>query len=117
MNSIAKIIIYVDVDDTFVRSYGSKRIPVSQVIQHIKDLWGQGAELYCWSSGGAAYAKASAFEFGIGECFSSFLPKPNVILDDQAVGEWRHLVYIHPNGDALESVGDLMSRCAISLGL
>ena len=57
--------IYVDVDDTFVRSAGSKRIPIPSVIRHVIELHGHGALLYCWSSGGADYARLSAEEFGI----------------------------------------------------
>ncbi len=100
------LIIYVDVDDTFVRSYGTKRIPIPAVIKHIRSLWQQGAELYCWSSGGAEYAKESATEFGIGDCFTAFLPKPNVLLDDQRVSEWRRLLEVHPTNDVTESVDD-----------
>jgi len=96
---MATQIIYVDVDDTFVRSYGTKRIPVPSVIKQIRDLWNDGAELYCWSSGGADYARDSAFEFGIGDCFTAFLPKPNVIIDDQPFQEWRNLTHIFPNSD------------------
>lgn len=65
---------YIDVDDTFVRSYGEKRISIPAVIEHIKELHSQGASLYCWSSGGAAYAQSSANEFGIAHCFAGFLP-------------------------------------------
>ncbi|MCP4977391.1 MAG: hypothetical protein GY931_14650 [Maribacter sp.] len=90
-------IIYVDVDDTFVRSHGTKRIPIPIVIEHIKSLKAQGATLYCWSSGGSEYAKNSAVEFGILECFESFLPKPMVILDDVELSNWRNLIEIHPN--------------------
>lgn len=64
--------IYVDVDDTFVRSVSTKRIPMPSVIQHIRELKEQGAMLYCWSSGGADYAKQSAEEFGIADCFVAF---------------------------------------------
>ncbi len=53
-------IIYVDVDDTFVRTVGSKRIPMPATIRHIRELKQQGATLYCWSSGGAAYVQSSA---------------------------------------------------------
>ena len=88
--------IYVDVDDTFVRSAGTKRIPMPAVIQHIRDLKEQGAVLYCWSSGGAEYAKQSAAEFGIADCFVGFLPKPNVLIDDQSISEWRSLKCVHP---------------------
>ncbi len=89
--------IYVDVDDTFVRSFGAKRIPVPAVIEHIRELWEQGATLYCWSSGGAEYAEASARKFGIDDCFSGFLPKPQVVIDDQALSSWAGFAEVHPN--------------------
>jgi len=91
------LVIYVDVDDTFVRSYGTKRIPMPAVVKHIRKLHHQGAELYCWSSGGADYARQSAEEFGVADCFRAFLPKPDVLLDDQNVADWRRLRQIHPN--------------------
>ncbi len=91
------LVIYVDVDDTFVRSYGTKRIPIPTVIGHIRELHAQGATLYCWSSGGADYARASAAEFGLTDCFTAFLPKPDVLLDDQNVADWRRLRQVHPN--------------------
>lgn len=89
--------IYVDVDETFVRNYGSKRIPMPPVIEHIKDLYDQGAKLYCWSSGGAEYARKSAEEFAIDYCFIDFLPKPEVCIDDLKFSQWRNLLHVHPN--------------------
>jgi len=91
------LVIYVDVDDTFVRSYGTKRIPIPAVIRHIRELHRQGTALYCWSSGGADYARESAEEFGLADCFLAFLPKPDVLLDDQNVSAWRRLRQVHPN--------------------
>lgn len=88
--------IYVDVDDTFVRSAGGKRIPVPSVVQHVRDLHAQGATLYCWSAGGADYARRSAEEFGILACFTVFLPKPNIFLDDQPPAAWPKSMIIHP---------------------
>lgn len=93
----SQVAIYVDVDDTFVRTYGTKRIAILGVIRHIRDLFEQGAALYCWSSGGAAYARQSAQEFGIADCFQAFLPKPQALLDDQEITEWRRLRQVHPN--------------------
>ena len=90
------MIVYVDVDDTLVRSAGTKRIPMPRVIEHVRALHRDGAELYLWSSGGADYAKATAAEFGIDGCFVAFLPKPNLIIDDQEVQEWRYCRYEHP---------------------
>jgi len=92
------LVIYVDVDDTFVRTYGTKRIVMPGVVAHIRQLHQDGTMLYCWSSVGAAYAKASAEEFGIGDCFVAFLPKPQVCLDDQRFDEWRTCLQVHPTG-------------------
>ncbi len=91
------LVIYVDVDDTFVRSYSTKRIPIPAVLGHIRSLHEQGAILYCWSSGGAQYAEESAKEFGLADCFAAFLPKPDVLLDDQNIADWRRLRQVHPN--------------------
>ena len=90
-------IIYIDVDDTFVRSVGTKRIPMPNVIRHIRELKKQGALLYCWSSGGADYARDSAREFGVEDCFESFLPKPHFLIDDQEPQEWRGFKIVHPS--------------------
>lgn len=88
--------IYVDVDDTLVRSVGAKRIPMPAVIKHITELHRDGALLFCWSSGGADYARQSAEEFGIADCFSGFLPKPHVLIDDQTVAEWPEILHVYP---------------------
>ena len=90
------ICIYVDVDDTLIRSVGPKRIPNSSVIAHVRGLASAGAALYCWSTGGADYARMSAEECGIADCFVAFLPKPNILLDDQEVAKWRNCRTVHP---------------------
>jgi len=98
--------VYVDVDDTFVRSHGNKRIPVPSVIEHIKALKEEGAVMYCWSSGGVKYAETSAIEFGVHNCFVGFLPKPEVSIDDMQFEKWRNLLQVHPNecpGNTIES--------------
>ena len=89
-------IIYVDVDDTFVRNVGTTRIPMPATLRQIRALHEQGATLYCWSSGGAEYARSSAREFGVKDCFVAFLPKPQILIDDQNFGDWRDLKWIHP---------------------
>ena len=88
---------YVDVDETFVRNYSTKRVPMPPVIEHLKELKERGAVMYCWSSGGAEYAQTSAREFGIEHCFVGFLPKPEVVLDDMQFSQWRNLLEVHPN--------------------
>ena len=62
-------VIFIDVDDTLVRSVGSTRIPMPEVIRQVRRLHENGHMLYLWSSGGADYARRSAEELGISECF------------------------------------------------
>jgi hypothetical protein len=96
MSRNQKLVVYVDVDDTLIRSVGTKRIPLPRVIEHVRQLHVEGAELNCWSSGGALYAREIATELGIETLFVNFLSKPNVLLDDQFVADWRMTVQIHP---------------------
>src|SRR3981189_38569 len=98
---IAALVVYVDIDDTLVRSAGTKRVPMTAMLDCIRDLAAAGAELYAWSSGGGPYARESARELGVEELFRAFLPKPHVMIDDQPASEWRRLVYVHPS----EAVG------------
>jgi hypothetical protein len=89
-------VVFVDVDDTLVRSVGSKRIPMTGVVAEVRALHIQGAVLYLWSSGEADYARASAVELEIEHCFVGFLPKPDVIVDDQPFTAWRNLRHVYP---------------------
>jgi predicted HAD superfamily phosphohydrolase YqeG len=102
--------VFVDVDDTLVRSTGSKRIPIPSVIQHVRDLHAQGAALYCWSAGGAEYAQKTAEELGIAQCFLAFLPKPHVFIDDQAVANWPRSILVHPSNCGGRSVADYLEQ-------
>ena len=87
---------FVDVDDTLVRSVGTKRIPMVRSIEHVRTLKNDGWELYCWSAGGGEYARQSAEELGIADCVVGFLPKPTLMIDDLRPDEWRGLTVIHP---------------------
>ena len=98
------LVVYVDVDDTLVRTVGTKRIPMTGAVDHVRSLHADGAQLFCWSSGGGEYARAVAEDLGIAACFVAFLPKPHVLLDDQPVGDWRRLVTVHPVQCESESV-------------
>jgi hypothetical protein len=91
---VQSAIVYVD--DTLVRSVGSKLIPNPQVISCIQELHGHGKSLYLWSSAGASDAKSSAEELGIADCFTASLPKPDFYIDDQAVQEWRYSNHVLP---------------------
>ncbi len=96
MNTKPRLVVCIDVDDTLVRSAGSKTMPVPLAVEHTKDLAAQGAELYCWSTAGAEYARHIAQQLGIEQCFAGFLPKPNVLIDDQEPSAWKQSVVIHP---------------------
>jgi cation transport ATPase len=91
-----RMVVYVDVDDTLVRWVGTKRVPIPRVIGRIRLLHAEGATLYLWSTGGADYAEAIAGDLGIKQCFVGFLPKPALIIDDQAIQEWRDLIHERP---------------------
>ncbi len=89
-------VIYVDVDDTLVRSVGSKRIPVPATVEYVREQAAGGALLYCWSRGGADYARSVAKELGIGDLFQAFLPKPDVMVDDAMEEALAHASFVHP---------------------
>lgn len=103
------MVIYVDVDDTFVRSFGSKRIPMSATLEYLRRLRERGATLYCWSSGGSEYARRAAEECGVADCFTAFLPKPQVLLDDVLFQDWR-VLELHPNQCRSEAGDRLLSN-------
>jgi hypothetical protein len=96
MNSKRHVVIYVDVEDTLVRTAGAKRLPIPSVVAHVKALFEGGAELYCWSTAGADYARATAQELGLENCFKSFLPKPHILIDDQDIATWKRFTVVHP---------------------
>jgi cation transport ATPase len=90
------MVVYVDVDDTLVRWVGTKRIPISRVIERVRALHAEGAEIYLWSTGGADYARSIASDLGIEQCFVGFLPKPSLIVDDQKIQDWRDITHEYP---------------------
>jgi len=92
-------VVYFDVDDTLVRSAGTKRIPIPAVVDRVRSLHAQGVTLYLWSRGGAAYAQSTAQELRIEHCFTAFLAKPTHIVDDQHITEWRDLEHLLPHQD------------------
>ena len=101
------LVVFVDIDDTLVRSFGSKRIAMSSMVDRVRALHAEGAVLYAWSSGGADYARSSAEELGLGGCFVAFLPKPDVFVDDVRIEAWRQVVQLHPNEAAHRTVEEL----------
>jgi predicted HAD superfamily phosphohydrolase YqeG len=104
------VYVFVDVDDTLVRSAGSKRIPMPNVINHVRELHAQGAILYCWSAGGAEYSRRTAEELGIARCFAAYLPKPNVMIDDLKPAEWSRYISVHPSNCRGHSLDNYRSQ-------
>ena len=90
-------VIFVDVDDTLIRSFGSKQIPIPNTIRYVREMFNAGNVLYCWSRGGAQYSRDVATKLGIADCFVCFLPKPNVVIDDRLEKLLDHCEFIHPN--------------------
>jgi FMN phosphatase YigB (HAD superfamily) len=101
--------IFVDVDDTLVRTIGTRRIPVPATVAIVKALKDRGAELFLWSRGGAGYARQVARELEIEGCFDAFLPKPQLLLDDAEVGRWS-AVELHPAQLSSMTVDEVLAR-------
>ena len=113
MNTDRPLVVYVDVDDTLVRSVGTKSIPLPGVVEQVKKLASAGTELYCWSTVGADYARSATRELGIESCFVGFLPKPNILIDDQAIADWKRFATVHPlnaSGKSVDEYRALLER-------
>jgi len=110
ISSARDIVAYVDVDDTLMRSFGAKRIPMAAMVRHVRDLHAAGIVLFAWSTAGADYARAAAVELGLEGCFHAFLPKPHVIIDDQAPSDWRCLIHVHPAEASTKTPQDYLAE-------
>ena len=88
--------IYIDVDDTLIRTAGAKRFVLTRTIEYVNKSY-DGNTLYCWRRGGAEYARRVADFLGITHCFAEFLPKPDVIIDDQLQETIGYCIFLHPN--------------------
>ena len=99
----APICIYVDVDDTLVRSVGSKRIPIPSVIRHVGELHREGAILYC-SDGKRPVGGGS---------FPSLIPYVDVAMvhSDPLVNGWR-ASSVDTNGGDTEWLLTIYAICA-----
>jgi hypothetical protein len=96
---------FVDVDDTLVRWAGAKPIPIPAVLERVHQLSEQGVTLYCWSAAGAEEARRVVTQLGIAKLFRDFLPKPQLLIDDQPPSEWKGLEILHPSQCTADSRG------------
>ena len=76
------MIIYIDIDDTLIRTIGSKIIPIPDTVNFIKNCNTNKNEIYLWSRGGAQYCKNIAIKLLLDHKITGYLPKPNLIIDD-----------------------------------
>lgn len=104
-------ILFIDVDDTLVRTAGAKRLPMTATVDLVRALHAQGAQLFLWSRGGAAYALATARELGLEPCFVAFLPKPDALLDDARIDTWR-MPELHPAECSGLTADEVLARLA-----
>lgn len=102
-------VIFVDVDDTLVRSFGTKRMVMGHMVRLVRELSADGVELYCWSSGGAEYAREVATDAGLESCFRAFLPKPHLLLDDVQLSGWR-LLELHPTECTSMTAAEVLAK-------
>jgi hypothetical protein len=91
------MIYFIDVDDTLVRTAGTTVIPMPRTVDFIKAHASPENTIYLWSRGGADYARQRARAVGVESPIEGFLPKPDVIIDDQSLLDWTHLSTFHPN--------------------
>ena len=89
-------VIYVDVDDTLIRSVGPRRIPNPHLLNRLPALIRTATAAYLWSAGGADYAREVATELGIDHLFTGFLPKPTLYIDDQPAANWPNCRHVLP---------------------
>jgi hypothetical protein len=81
--------IYLDAEDTLVSGPATLGIPRERVVGRVRELARKGAGLYLWSRHGVEHARKVAAELGLEDCFQAFLPKPEVLIDAQALEDWR----------------------------
>ena len=53
---------------------------------------------------------------GLVDCFRAFLPKPHIIIDDQAPAEWRRLIHVHPGEASAKTPEDHATALASGAG-
>lgn len=98
------LVFYVDIDDTLIRSFGSKRIPISRMVEHVRYLAAQGCKIYLWSRAGDEYVRQTAIELELLDIVTACLSKPNIVIDDENLFE--KISYFHPNEAASKTISD-----------
>jgi hypothetical protein len=89
-----QLCVYVDLDDT---SFAALKLNAFRYLRWSSTFADSTPTVRCWSSGGADCARTTAEELNIASCFAAFLPKPQVIIDDQLIAEWPQFLHVHPS--------------------
>jgi hypothetical protein len=79
--------IYLDVEDTLLSSTSDPRVQ-ERLVTRVRELARKGGGLYLWSRNGAEHARSVAAGLGLEDCFLAFLPKPEVLIDAEALEDW-----------------------------
>ncbi len=79
--------IYLDAEDTLVPVTTDTRNR-ERMVARVRELARKGAGLYLWSRNGPEHARRVAAELGLEDCFRAFLPKPEVLIDSEALEDW-----------------------------
>ena len=102
--------VYVDVFGTLEHSPGQ---PIPGTIAAVRRLHAEGCTLVCWSSAGGDYARQACERLGIAELFEAFLTKPEVMLDDIRLRNWRGPLELNPReieGQGRDFIESLLRR-------
>lgn len=100
------MIYYIDIDDTLIRTVGSKAIPMVRTIEFINSINQSNDSIYLWSRGGAEYCRQIAEKLNITSNIKGYLPKPDVLIDDCDISQWNFMTVIHPNSIPATQQGD-----------
>src|ERR1700722_9245120 len=82
--------IYVDVDLTLVDHQG---VFLPNAVEAMHALYDAGFHLFVWSTAGAAYCRQIADRGHIADLFESFLPKPDIYIDDMPATIFNGLLF------------------------
>ena len=101
----APVVIYVDVEETLL--HGTPPAPAAGVVPRLRELHAHGAQLYLWSRRGAEHARRAAEAAGVAEVFLAFLPKPQLVVDGEALEDWN-VSEVHPMALGSVRLADLL---------
>lgn len=88
----SRVFVDVDAENTFIKGLENKLMPNPFIINKIRELYQNGAILYCWSAQGEDFARDTAEILGVEHCFTGFFPKPDVMVETSE-NDWKKFFY------------------------